>query len=525
VKDFVDLCAALEQTDRTVEQTAALARYFASAPPADAAWAVALLLGRTPRAAASLRMLIAWAREAAGLPDWLFEECRQVTDDRAETIARILPEPDRPSALPLSQWIEERLLPLADVSEAACKESVQRAWTELDSAQRLVWNRLLSGGFRVRVAPRIVRRALSRVAGIDGSVIAHRLAGDWSPSAAFWAALCSADTRDVSVSQRYPFFLAQALPGELEALGDPAAWQVEWKWEGLRVQLVRRAGQTFLWSLDEDLITERFPELIATAAQLPEGTVIDGVISPAREVRRRLGRTPSARKQLLVPPVELTAFDLLEEGGIDLRTLPLTERRSLLERLLGVGAPAGSSLRLSPLVASGAWQELARLRKEGGPTGTAGLILKRRESSYGMGRQRGDWWTWGDNALTVDAVLMYAQRGRGKYATLYTDCTFGVWDGEHLVPVARGCTGLTEEALRRVDALVRQNTSERFGPVRAVKPRLVFELAFDGLDASARHKAGLVLRAPRLLRWRTDKVPAQASTLASLRGLLARETA
>jgi DNA ligase-1 len=391
-----------------------------------------------------------------------------------------------------------------------------------------VWNKLITGGFRVGVAQRLVTRALSSVSGLPDPVIAHRLMGEWQPSAVWYRALLAPETADADVSRPYPFFLAHPLEGDPAHLGDPAEWQAEWKWDGIRAQLIRRAGQTFVWSRGEELINDGFPELTTLGAALPDGTVIDGEIVPYRDgavqpfaqLQRRIGRKQPSKKMLAEAPVALFAYDLLEAEGADLRELPLEERRRRLAHLYAAYRVQHAVWQLSPIAMGKTWADLAAAREQSRERGAEGLMLKRRSSPYRVGRVRGDWWKWKVDPFSVDAVLIYAQRGSGKRASLYTDYTFGVWDGDQLVPFAKAYSGLTDAEIREVDAFIRRNTLEQFGPVRTVTPRLVFELGFEGIQRSARHKSGIAVRFPRILRWRRDKPPAEADTLETVRALI-----
>jgi DNA ligase-1 len=534
MRAFAALYAALDETTKTNDKIAALRDYFASAPPADAAWALYFLSGRRPRQAIGSRKLSEWAIAAAGVPEWLFGECYDAVGDFAETVALLLPDQQPGSSLAtphssLTHWIEARLLPLRGADEAAQRAAMLAAWAELDRPQRFLWNKLITGGFRVGVSQRLVTRALALVSGVDAAAIAHRLMGEWQPDAAWYARLLAPETGDADVSQPYPFCLAHPLEGGPEGLGDPAEWQAEWKWDGIRSQLIRRAGQTFLWSRGEELITERFPELAALGDRLPDGTVIDGeilpysgAVLPFAQLQRRIGRKTLGKKILSEVPAAIFAYDLLEHAGRDTRELPLSERRALLEALVGdlQRDDAALSLRLSPIAPGESWAELAAARDRSRDLSAEGLMLKRRSSAYRVGRVRGDWWKWKVEPYSVDAVLIYAQRGSGKRASLYTDYTFAVWDGDALVPFAKAYSGLTDAEIRQVDAFIRRNTLEKFGPVRTVKAELVFELAFEGIQLSTRHKSGIAVRFPRILRWRHDKPAAEADSLETVRALI-----
>jgi DNA ligase-1 len=394
----------------------------------------------------------------------------------------------------------------------------------MDERQRFAWNKLLTGEFRVGVSQSLVVRAIAETSGISTEVIAHRLMGEWQPTAEFWKQLVAPDTADADVSQPYPFFLAYPLEGAVQDLGDIHDWQIEWKWDGIRAQLIRRQWRTFLWSRGEELITDRFPEIEALGALLPEGTVIDGEVLPWKDgaplpfaqMQRRIGRKVLGQKILSEVPVVLIAYDLLEFEGVDIRDRPIEWRRAQLEAI----APPHSALVVSPLVAAASWDDLARLRQESRARKVEGCMLKRHGSPYRVGRRRGDWWKWKIDPYSVDAVLIYAQPGSGRRASLFTDYTFGIWDNGKLVPFAKAYSGLSDEEIRQVDAFVRRNTIEKFGPVHAVKPELVFELAFEGIQLSPRHRSGIAVRFPRMARWRHDKKAEDADSIETIRALL-----
>jgi DNA ligase-1 len=534
MKAFADLYTALDETTKTTEKVRALVDYLGRVSSADAAWAIYFLIGRKPRQVVPMPKLRAWAIEEAGIPEWLFQESYDAVGDIAETITLLLPPPRVSSDLTLSRWVEDRLLPLRTKGEDAQREAILEAWRMLDQPQRLAWNKLISGVFRVGASQQLVTRAIGQFGKVDPSLVAHRLMGDWEPSAAFFEGLIAHDPADADLSRPYPFFLAYPLEDALESLGECSEWQAEWKWDGIRCQLIRRGGQTFLWSRGEELVTERYPELAAVGDALPEGTVIDGEILPFKEgevlpfalLQKRIGRKAVTKTILAQVPVVIMAYDLIEHDGQDIRTWPLERRREALSKVvadLGYELQGlGARLRLSPLVAAASWEDVAAARHLSREQSAEGLMIKRRISHFGVGRRRGDWWKWKVQPFTIDAVLIMAQRGSGKRASLYTDYTFGVWDESTraLVPIAKAYSGLTDEEIRRVDAFVRRNMVEKFGPMRTVKPELVFELAFEGLNRSTRHKSGIAVRFPRILRWRTDKAARDADTLETVRALL-----
>jgi DNA ligase-1 len=528
VKRFALAFAAIDQTTRTNEKVDALVEYFRSAEPADAAWAVWFLSGGRPKRLIPVRRLAGWAMEEASVPEWLFSECYDAVGDLAEAMALLLPDAVSTADMPLHRWIEDRLLPLAAKSEADQRATVVQCWRELGGTERFIWNKLITGGFRVGVSQQLVVRALSKSTGVDEGVVAHRLSGTWLPKAESFVSLSAKETSDADVSRPYPFFLAYPIEAELEELGDPRGWQAEWKWDGIRSQVIRRDGRTFIWSRGEELVTDRFPEIAAAADFLSDGTVLDGEIMPWKDAKplpfaqlqRRIGRKSLGGTILAEVPVVLIAYDLLELAGQDLRGEPLERRRAMLE---GAIAESRSTVFVpSPTVVLASWDDARAAYASARERCAEGLMLKRLDSPYGVGRRKGGWWKWKVQPFTVDAVMIYAQAGHGRRASLNTDYTFAVWDDGVLVPFAKAYTGLTDEEIRELDRWIRANTVEKFGPVRHVKPAHVFELGFEGIQASTRHKSGVAVRFPRILRWRTDKRPEDADTIATLRAFLDR---
>ena len=532
MRDFAALYAALDATTSTRGKLEAMRGYFTGATDADAAWALYFLTGSKPRQVAPTRLLREVACAVAAVPGWLFEECHDAVGDLAETIALLLPDDGDGEVddAPLAEWVEAHLLPLRGAGECVVRERLAAAWRTLDATGRLVWNKLITGAFRVGVSRQLVTRAVAEVAGLDPRLVAERLMGDWTPTPANYRALLAPTATSPQRGQPYPFFLAHPLAGEPAALGEVADWHAEWKWDGIRGQLVRRAGETFLWSRGEELVTERFPEIAAIGGRLPAGTVLDGEILAWRDgaplpfalLQQRIGRKKPGAKVLSAAPVAFVVYDLLEEDGQDLRALPFDARRARLTAL--VERAAAPALVVSPAVEGASWEALAASRATARARGVEGLMLKRRDSPYGLGRAKpgagGEWWKWKLDPFTVDAVLVYAQRGHGRRASLYTDYTFAVWLDGALVPFAKAYSGLTDAEIREVDAFVRTHTLEKFGPVRSVEPRLVMELAFEDIRASRRHKSGLAVRFPRMLRIRRDKGPGEADTVARLQALL-----
>lgn len=570
MRRFAALYRELDRSTATLDKRAALVRYFREAPPRDAAWALHLLSGGkvagAKRRIANTRELREWIAAEAGLPDWLVDDSYDQVGDLAETLALLLDDPTTPgSDAPLWEWIERRLLPVANRDVEVRRAVVVGAWRSLCFDERLLFNKLLTGALRVGVSQRMVQQALAEMSGIDIARIAQRMLGQWQPTPQFLATLLSQEELASDRQQPYPFFLATpleaalrrdaaALPEDdaergdhgaeqIEApppatlANDPAAveralgsiddWLLEWKWDGIRLQLIRRGGEVALWSRGEERLDGRFPEIEHAARALPRDCVLDGELlawrgdapepMPFTALQTRIQRRKPGAKTLADTPVRVQAYDLLELDGEDWRARPQHERRAELEALLA--AHGDPRIVASPLVEARDWSQAARLREQARERGVEGLMLKRRDAPYQAGRKRGDWWKWKIDPLTVDAVLIYAQSGHGRRSTLYTDYTFGLWDGDTLVPVAKAYSGLDDAEILRLDRWIRANTLERFGPVRSVPGVHVFELGFEAVNRSTRHKSGIAVRFPRILRWRHDKPAAEADRLATLRAL------
>ena len=585
MKRFAALFAELDASTATSAKLAALQRYLAEVDDADAAWAVYFLSGGKPRQLIKTARLRALATEVAGLSDWLFEACYQTVGDLAETIALVLPDTGDTTGMEisLSRWMHERLLPLRGQDDDTVARALAGWWSELTPTGRFLLIKLVGGGFRVGVSKLLVQRAIATHAGLDARHVAARMMGYTdgrrAPTADMYRTLTSgAAAFEAEPSQPYPFFLASALDAAAattlraqEPVGD---WIAEWKFDGIRGQIVKREGRVWVWSRGEELMSERFPELLALAQRWPDGTVVDGEIlvwdasaatpllpgsdrpgrpAPFALLQQRIGRKTLGPKVLADAPVSFMAYDLLELNAEDVRGLPQQQRRSRLEALASSqDETPGPRLWLSPVLAADTWETLAAWRAQARELGVEGLMLKHRDSVYGTGRQKRDvegamlaWWKWKLDPLTVDGVLIYAQAGHGRRASVYTDYTFAVWnraprdaaeaaavveaiaqrrpadpDGLQLVAFTKAYSGLSDQEFDGVDAVIRKTTLEKFGPVRSVRPTLVFELAFEGIARSTRHKSGVALRFPRMQRLRTDKPLHEADTLQDLQRLL-----
>ncbi|TWU26296.1 putative DNA ligase-like protein [Novipirellula galeiformis] len=522
---FAALYHSLDSTTKTNAKIVAMADYFSAVAASDAAWATYFLSGNKLRRLVPTKLLRSWAAEEAGIASWLFEESYHAVGDLAETLSLIVPPGQVVDDLSLTQWVEERLLPLRGCDEDELRTAVVDIWRQTSTPVRFVIMKLITGAFRVGVSKRLVTRAIAEQSAVTADVVSHRLMGNWEPTSTFFQQLIDPDTRDTQASQPYPFCLAH--PIEIEhgpaVLGDAADYVAEWKWDGIRGQVIRRQQQSFIWSRGEELMENRWPEIEAAAAALPNGTVLDGEILACRssgevlpfaQLQRRIGRKSVGKKLRREVPVVFHAFDLLEHAGVDIRELPLIDRRARLENLLA--SLEHPNLAISDRIAGASWDDWAAIREHSREHRAEGLMLKRNDSVYDVGRVRGTWWKWKVAPYTIDAVLIYAQKGHGRRASLFTDYTFALWDEGVLVPFAKAYSGLQDKEIREVDRFVRKNTKDSFGPVRSVTPALVMELAFEGLQRSPRHKSGVATRFPRILRWRHDKRPQDANQLSDL---------
>lgn len=571
MRRFADLFEQLDRTTSTNARVDAMAAYFVHTPPEDAAWAMYFLVGEKLKRLVKSGNLRRWAMAEAGIAEWLFRESYATVGDLAETIALLLPEREvservhrevehplllmemvrnddflDDGELPLSHWIEQRLLVLRYLTPSEQGRRMTVWWRSLPSREKFILNKLVTGALRVGVSQTLVVRAIAQAFELDRDLVAHRLAGRFEPTPEGFRRLTvpPGETDDLALLRPYPFFLASPLAArsdekvDVELLGERRDFLAEWKWDGIRAQLIKRSGSEShghiaitLWSRGDEDLTTRFPEIIDAASRMPEAFVLDGELIafkggrtlPFGVLQRRIGRTRLSERTFREAPVAFIAYDLLELAGEDIRDKPLAKRREMLEALLRGHRGADGGIVLSEAVVGGSWETIAKRRAESRSRGVEGLMLKRLASPYRVGRVRGDWWKWKIEPLTIDAVLTYAQPGSGRRANLLTDYTFSVWmdgpDGD-LVTITKAYSGLDQQEIERLDKWIRRHTLERFGPVRRVEPAQVFEIGFEAIGTSDRHKAGLALRFPRMLRWRTDKTPDDADTLAQVRELL-----
>ncbi len=516
-----------------MEKQDALINYFSLADDKDKVWVIALFSGRRPRRLVNSSLLPQWCIEIRNIPGWLFGECYGSVGDMAETIALLLPEATEEETQPSLSFYIEKLVSLEKENELVKKEFITGCWRSMNKDERFVFNKLLTGNFRIGVSQKLMVNALAKTVKLEPSVIAHRISGNWDPDTTLFDELLSEHANITDYSKPYPFYLAYALEENPETLGEAHEWQAEWKWDGIRGEIIKRNNELFVWSRGEELMTEKFPEYHILQYKLPNGVVLDGeiisltnanaetnefTILPFAILQTRIGRKNVTRKQLTESPVGFIAYDLLEFNGEDYRSRTLEERRTQLEKIVAdANEPV---LRISPVINFNNWDKLAATRATSRGINAEGVMLKRKASIYQVGRRVGDWWKWKIDPLTIDAIMIYAQKGSGRRSSLYTDYTFAVKDDDKLVAFTKAYSGLTDKEFAQVDAFVKRNAIEKFGPVRTVKPELVFEIAFEGIAASNRHKSGVALRFPRIKRWRKDKSADEINTLDDLKKML-----
>lgn len=530
MRRFAQLIQTLDSTNKTNVKVDALANYFREASDRDKVWTIAILSHRRPSRPVNTTLMREYASEYANIPLWLFEESYHIVGDLAETIALVTPVAEEQTDRTLTSYVED-LITLRKETEEGKKNYLLENWAKLNYYERFVFTKLLTGGFRIGVSQKLMTRALSQATGVEEDLLAYRLMGNWDPQTVeFEEMVLEGDEQD-QYSRPYPFFLAYAIEGEPSDLGPATDYYAEHKWDGIRSQVIIRNDELFVWSRGEELVTDKYPEFQELLEHLPNGTVLDGEILPwidghigtFNDLQTRIGRKTVSKSLLKKVPVILKVYDLLEKDGKDIRQEPYAQRRAWLDELYENCEAA--VLHRSELMTFNSWAEMAAERARSREARSEGLMLKQKDSPYGVGRKKGDWWKWKVDPLTIDAVLTYAMRGHGRRSNLFTDYTFGLWQtneaGEReLVTFTKAYSGLTDAEFRKVDAFIKKNTLERFGPVRSVTPELVFEIAFEGIAASSRHKSGVAVRFPRMHRWRTDKKPEEANTLDELKGLL-----
>ena len=510
MKYFAELISTLESTNKTNAKIDAMVHYLNTAPENDKLWFLALFTGKRPKRPVNTNLLKQWALEIIQLPEWLFLESYSSVGDLGETLSLILPPPENDIQKSLSQWMTE-LIHLKDQTDEEKKRYVTESWNGLDYTERFIFNKLIGGSFRIGVSKKLLITALSKYSDIDSSQLMHSIMGKWNVDEMNFDDLITGTNINPDNSKPYPFCLAYPLEKETQELGKPEEWQAEYKWDGIRGQLIKRNTEIFIWSRGEELVTPQFPELVTALEHIPGNFVLDGEILAVNddevlnfnELQKRLNRKTITPKMLREIPVKVFVYDILEFNDEDLREKPLSERRKILENLIET-YPV-EHIKISGSVPFKNWDDLIAIRENSRENNSEGLMLKQKNSHYHSGRKKGDWWKWKVDALTIDAVLIYAQKGSGRRSGYYTDYTFAVKKDDQLVTIAKAYSGLTDKEIMEVSRFVTKNSLEKFGPVRTVKPELVFEIAFEGIGFSNRHKSGVALRFPRIVRWRRDK--------------------
>ncbi|MGN6266753.1 MAG: ATP-dependent DNA ligase [Ginsengibacter sp.] len=524
---FAELVTELSSSTKTNDKLQSLVDYFATGPDEDKVWVIALFSGRRPRRSVNLKLMRQWCIELAQIPDWLFTECHHTVGDFSETLALLLSKTEtlQRENQSLSYYLQ-KLISIEKEDEAVKKNFIVESWQQMNAEEKFVFNKLITGAFRVGVSQKTIVNALAKVVDVSPSIIAHRISGNWDPLTTSFNDLLSETVAVTDFSKPYPFYLAYAIDDSVENLGEPQLWQAEWKWDGIRGQMIKRNNELFVWSRGEELMTDKFPEYFILKDLLPDGIVLDGEIIPAVDGRplpfavlqTRIGRKNISKKQLQEAPISFFAYDVLEYNYEDWREKTLIERRNKLEEILS--SFQNKSIHISEKINFDSWDELAEIRNESRNRNSEGIMLKRKDSVYKVGRKRGDWWKWKIDPLTIDCVMVYAAKGSGRRSNLYTDYTFAVKDGNELITFTKAYSGLTDKEFAQIDYFVKRNSLEKFGPVRTVKPELVFEIAFEGIAASNRHKSRVALRFPRMNRWRKDKTVDEINTLDDLKEML-----
>jgi len=524
---FAGLVNEISSSTKTNDKLQSLVNYFAVAPDADKVWVIAIFSGRRPRRAVNLKLMREWCLEMVQIPDWLFTECHHTVGDFSETLALLLAGTEiiQHENQNLSNYLE-KLISIEKEDESIKKKFIVESWRQMNMQEKFVFNKLITGSFRIGISQKTIVNALAKVIEHSPSVLAHRISGNWDPLTTSFNELLSESIAVTDFSKPYPFYLAYAIDHDVENLGEPQLWQAEWKWDGIRGQMIKRNNELFVWSRGEELLTDKFPEYFILKDLLPDGVVLDGEIIPAIDgkplsfsvLQTRIGRKNISKKQLQEAPICFFAYDLLEYNFEDWREKPLVQRRKKLEEI--ISSFEHKSIQLSEKINFDSWNELAEIRKESRNKNSEGIMLKRKDSTYKVGRKRGDWWKWKIDPLIIDCVMVYAQKGSGRRSNLYTDYTFAVKDGDELITFTKAYSGLTDKEFAQIDHFVKRNSLEKFGPVRTVKPELVFEIAFEGIAASNRHKSGVALRFPRMNRWRKDKTVDEINTLDDLKEML-----
>ncbi|MFS4460535.1 ATP-dependent DNA ligase [Bdellovibrio sp. HCB2-146] len=534
MKAFARLFDELDMTTSTNEKIAALKKYFQKADAQDSMWVLLLLTGRTPKRVLTARDLRNIFLTSTAFPEWLYDESYEHVGDTAETLSllahslELCLQESKGEGESLADWMELEIPGLAQIrDETAQGKKLLSWWRNLTTQEIFILNKLITGAFRVGVSEKLVIRALAEVYNLPSDQIAHRLSGKIGPGEDSFAKIISQEAPEKNYSQPYPFCLAHPWNERSERDFVAADWCVEWKYDGIRAQIIRREGQIWIWSRGEEQINDTFSDVVEMAKFLPDNCVIDGEILvyknkrilPFQELQKRLGRKKVSPAMISERPAGFFAYDCLEHEGADLRILQLKERKQVLKSV--IKKVAHPQMVFSPILEVRDSKDLDELRSQARSHDAEGLMVKLWSGTYTVGRKTGNWWKYKVDPLTLDAVLLYAQAGTGRRSNLYTDYTFALWnEKKELVPFAKAYSGLDQAEIDELDAWIRRHTKEKFGPVRSLEPFYVFEIGFEGMAESTRHKSGIAVRFPRILRWRKDKKVEDADTLQSAKELL-----
>ena len=560
-RSFGNLINNLEQCNSTKKKINLISVFIKDIDPRDGSWILLLLMSSRQKRVITGRRLKDILQASFRMPSWLIDDCFAQVGDSAETISLLWPQlkseltdaniecsevynklfNEPKESKPLHWWMETLLPAIKDATETTQNRLILKLWSDIADQDHYLTNKLITGGFRNGVSKGLVVKSIAKAYKLDESTVLERLMKPIEINNIWFQEL----THPVSINRTdrgaipYPFYLAS--PVEIEKIKEtpPADWRLEYKWDGIRGQLIKRDTGAYLWSRGEELVNHVFPEIIEMAENLPDGTVLDGeILCWQKDVRkpmafaslqRRLGRKTVNKKLLKECPTVFLAYDILEHKSIDIRAYNLRDRLKLLESVqLNYNHPC---LVIDNEKEFAEWEELIQLRDRARLEGAEGLMIKKISSHYLSGRKRGYWWKYKHDPMTLDAVLIYAQAGTGKRANLFTDYTFALWDNSNknskdrkLVTFAKAYSGLNNSELMELDKWIRTHTIERYGPTRVVEQKQIFEIAFEGVMESKRHKCGLAVRFPRIHRWRIDKPVMEADCIEQAQALLKQNT-
>jgi DNA ligase-1 len=541
MKLFSRLILDLEEAREPVRREGLLDGYFRVVSAEDAEWAMKLLSGKLFKKLVGSATMMEAGLTASGLPQWLFHESLKAVGDVCEAVALVLAEPEIESGLTLSECVLQRIMPLAGLQSCRQADFLVACWGTMSRAERLVYNKLVTGKLRSAVSVQEVSTLLANISGLSVSTINFRLATDWVPNGSFFLSLIAPDQSDAEHALPYEFCSAAPVAADLSVVEGGLGWLAEGLSDGLRAQVVRRRGKCYVWLRSGALVTDSFPEIAKACRGIPDGTVLDGEIvawmedglRPVSAVTKRLDRKPRTVIPAGEPEMRFLAFDILENAGCDVRLVPFAERRRMLEEILSGHISIGLTnseetrepalltrgLALSSALSVSDRTSITTLLDQARELGMRGLILKKVDSPYVSDEDQRSWFALKSEPLSVHGVLMYVERDSGGISPGFL-FTLGVWKDEDLIPIAKVGREFSTEQSSMIEAFVKENTLEKFGPVRTVRAAIVMELRFDGVEVSARRKAGIALRSPRIHRMCVGMRPEEAGRLSTILELL-----